>query len=87
MLVPMFNENTLIKLYLNPANETLNISTSTELNEESTYKVYDMTGRILISDKFVINPQGIDISMLVPGAYLIHVSTSAGEATYKFLKN
>ncbi len=87
MSVPMFNENTLVKLYPNPANETLNISTSTELNDESTYKVYDMAGRILISDKFVINPQSIDISTLVPGAYLIHVSTSAGEATYKFLKN
>lgn len=65
----------------------LHISTSIELDANSYFKIYDANGRVLITDKFVINPQSIDVSKLIPGLYLISVKTAEGEATYKFIRN
>ncbi|MBK7763621.1 MAG: fibronectin type III domain-containing protein [Bacteroidetes bacterium] len=87
MLIPMYNENSIVKLYPNPVTDMLHISTSIELDANSYFKIYDANGRVLITDKFVINPQSIDVSKLIPGLYLISVKTAEGEATYKFIRN
>ncbi len=83
----MNNENTVVKLYPNPANNTLNVSTSHMLDANSLLTVYSVTGAELIRQAFPVNPQVIDLSSLKPGIYFIRARTAEGNATYKFIKN
>lgn len=86
VLIPMNNENTLVKLYPNPAGSSLNISTDRFIDDQSALRIFNVTGVEVISQKFTSNPQSLDISSLTPGIYFIKVKTSYEEAIYKFIK-
>jgi hypothetical protein len=71
-----------LKVYPNPASETINISVSENVKVEKI-SIYEVTGRVVIE---AINGlplgegglRGIDISNLSPGMYLIEVETKDG---------
>lgn len=85
-LIPMNNENTLVKLYPNPANTELNVSTDEELDETATLKIYNLEGKVMYAQSFQANPQSIDVSQYAPGFYYIRVHTSESDEVYKFIK-
>ncbi len=86
LLIPMSNENTVVKLYPNPANNTLNISTDRVLDGNSFLQIFSITGVELIHQSFSSNPQSIDLSPLKPGIYFIKAHTSEGDGIYKFVR-
>lgn len=85
-LIPMNNENTVVKLYPNPANTELNVSTDEELDETATLKILNLEGKVMYIQAFQANPQSIDVSTYAPGFYYIQVHTSQSDAVYKFIK-
>lgn len=86
LLVPMNNVQTQAKIYPNPASNILNISSSQTLNEKSIIQLFDVTGRLVLSEPFVINPASISVSDLKPGVYMVKVTTTTGVEQFKFIK-
>jgi hypothetical protein len=66
-----------MSLYPNPANQILNISlVSTEM--EKIIEVFDLNGKLVMTEKVMQNNAELDISTLPGGLYLIKVTTKDG---------
>jgi predicted extracellular nuclease len=72
-----------IKIYPNPTNGVdLNIST----NEDVSIEVFNILGKLVLTDEISTNKNKIDISTLNTGIYLIRLSSDDGSTTRKFIK-
>jgi hypothetical protein len=78
--------NTSIKLFPNPVNDILNISTDINLKSIS---VSDINGRILQTIVVIGNKNRniIDLKSLSKGVYFVTVKTESGQLTQKLIKN
>lgn len=78
------NENILLKLqsYPNPTNDFATIS----LEEEATYSLINIQGRILQQGQFTIGDNTLDVSQYARGLYFINVKTVVGNTTLKLIK-
>ena len=75
-----------LMLYPNPASAFVKIKGASELRIE-TFKIYDLTGRLVSSGKYISENQNIDISKLSSGNYIIEVTTLNGsQFAQKFIK-
>ena len=72
-------ENIVIHAYPNPVSERLYISEATQ-----SIEIYDTTGRLVISQTDATN--GIDVSGLNNGIYIITIKTEAATVTRKIVK-
>jgi hypothetical protein len=71
-----------ITLFPNPANDELNISSSTPIN---SFQILDLSGKSILSDKMNIS-NTVDVSSLRPGIYLISLESDNSNKTLKFIK-
>lgn len=73
-----------VKIYPNPANEMLNVD---GLETETTIELYDIVGRKVKTIRTLNSRESIDMSMLQPGNYIIHITNTEGhKMTGKVLK-
>lgn len=73
-----------VKIYPNPANEILYVD---GLETEATIELYDIVGRKVKAIRTMNNRESIDMSMLQPGNYIIHITNTEGhKMTGKVLK-
>ena len=73
-----------VNVYPNPAQQTLYIQSSQEIERIS---VYDISGReLLTKTESALFGQSIDVSGLANGIYLVKVKTKAGETVKKIVK-
>lgn len=77
-----------ISIFPNPATDNLGMSMPELKNVPKRISITDITGKMLLSEQI---PPGneveqIDISGIAPGAYMIQVATSKGNAQEKFIK-
>lgn len=70
-----------IKLYPNPANYILNV---TSVSENATFRVYNLTGQTVINGKF--NNNSIDVSRLQVGNYILEISDKGKTTSKRFIK-
>ncbi len=84
--VDEFNLGLNLKLYPNPSEDTLHIDIQNgQVNLD--YKVYDMLGKMVISDTLDSNISSqIDVSELNSGMYLINFSNGDQSETKRFVK-
>jgi len=73
-----------ISLYPNPADYVVNIlvGNDAELGKDATVEVFDMGGRLMLSQKIGAGEFSLDVSALKAGNYLIRI----GKATAKMVK-
>ena len=77
------NQNKLqFSIYPNPSNGILNIDFST--NEEYSYNIYDLNGRLIIKNNHTLNKE-ISVKNLSSGLYLIQVTVKGLTATKKLI--
>lgn len=84
------NENDFIRVYPNPTSNFINIELNNIIYSDIKLEIYDITGRIVILQKFVYrNKYELDISKLSTGIYLLNISTDDGEniKSEKIIKN
>jgi hypothetical protein len=67
-----------IKIYPNPVNEMLYVD---GLETESTIELFDIVGRKVKAMRTVKNREIINMSMLQPGNYIIHIINKEGQKT------
>jgi len=80
--------NTSFDVYPNPAGDYLNIDLIDLDMENAVIKVYDMNGRVIISDSFngEVSKQ-LDICKLSEGMYILEVRNCCKTIKHKILKN
>ena len=76
--------NTEIKLYPNPAYETLNIETAPGMY--SSFSIYNATGQLLVSHTIGSVLTSLDVRSLPNGVYLIYFQGIKGNTVTKFVK-
>ena len=76
-------ENISLSVYPNPSTDYLYLTTSDEISGLS-YQLFDMSGRLLKSEKIVANQTNIDMQDLVPATYFVKVNQ--GNETVKSFK-
>ncbi len=75
-----------LKIYPNPAQATFTIELNQSPVPTNVYKIYSMCGRLVGSGKLAGQRTVIDISALVPGSYLLSVSSASFTKTNLFAK-
>jgi chitodextrinase len=70
-----------IKLYPNPTNYILNV---TSVSENATFRVYNLVGQTVLNGKF--NNNSIDVSRLQIGNYILEISDKGKTTSKRFIK-
>ncbi|MBL1231311.1 MAG: T9SS type A sorting domain-containing protein [Flavobacteriales bacterium] len=76
-------KNTSLFIYPSPANDVINIKG--EIEKETVFTIYDLSGRSLKTGLLTSN--NIEVSEFPKGAYLLHLSTDNIQKIEKFIKN
>ena len=75
-----------IRIYPNPARQTLNYVVTSPENSRSQAQITDLSGRLVISSPVQlstgINSLSLEIGSLVPGVYVLRVIPQSGEPYY-----
>lgn len=71
-----------IRLYPNPTNAILNISS---VSENASFRIFNIMGQTLVNGK--ISNGSIDVSRLTNGSYIIEISDNETLITKRFIKN
>ncbi|MEI6766553.1 MAG: T9SS type A sorting domain-containing protein [Bacteroidota bacterium] len=83
------NTPLVISMYPNPAGNNLTLEYNTEFNDNSTVNVYDMSGRLVLSNSFTstkgLNTWNIDLSQLMNGLYMIELINSSDRIINKIM--
>ena len=76
-------ENSLFKVYPNPTDGFINISSSVDITITNTV-IYDLTGKTLYQSKQ--NLHQLDVSSFPSGIYILNLTSDKGSASYKLIK-
>lgn len=83
-----FNDNSMLSIYPNPANDVVNIGLGTSDVLPTSYSIFSTIGQA-ISVKTINSSSDlqINISNLTAGVYFIKVDRQNASKTFKFIKN
>lgn len=78
------NSTTNVRLYPNPARETLSVDTAGAVLPMQA-RIYDLSGKLLQSATIEYDQQRIDVSALSSGLYLTEISNENGNFRQKIV--
>lgn len=78
------NNRKVINLYPNPAKDKLFVQHSYNMQQNISYTLFDVQGRVL--DKGTVTDKGIEINNLSLGMYILQIQTNDGLYSEKFFK-
>ena len=84
--VVLANNDTILNsvvMYPNPASSVLNIENA----ENSSIEIYDLLGRIILSENIISSNKQLNVSSLSNGTYLIKISNNGQNKIDKFIIN
>jgi hypothetical protein len=76
-----------LSLFPNPTTNYLQVQLENEKLETTTYKIYDLNGKIVLSGTLSKGQNGIYLNSLSNGVYLIQLKNGYKNYSGKFLKN
>lgn len=71
----------------NPTNGIINVFTNTAWDETKEIKVYDISGKLIVSKTFNSNNYQIDLESVVSGIYMIHVTDGSSVEVKRLVVN
>jgi len=78
-------DKTAITIYPNPTQGHLTIDID-NIPEESSIRIYDMNGKILLQKSNIENSTEIDLSSQSSGSYILRIDLSGKTSTWKIIK-
>ena len=86
VVVPV--EVSTIKMYPNPVHQTLHIASTLEGidGELKLIRIFNTTGKLLLSKSIVGSSENIDLSALAPGIYIVHIGVGKSAIKKKLIK-
>ncbi len=76
-----------VNIYPNPVTDVLKVEIDAELEEEFDYVVLDLQGKEVVKGKITSNRIEIDLAMLAPGSYILHVYSQTTKTQWKVIKD
>ena len=77
-----------ISAFPNPAERFVILKIDNKMVENICYRLYDIDGKLLLTEKVTGNETSINISMLKPSVYILKViNDNHEEKTFKIIKN
>lgn len=85
--ISVLDENN-VRVYPNPALNTVNIELAEGLGKETKVSIYDITGKLLYSKthNLSVNKASIDINAFVSGVYTVRIETESNVFTQQLIK-
>ena len=77
-----------VNVYPNPASNYINVAIKSNLDENVTFQIIDMMGRMISSETLPVSGDYIyntSVENLAKGIYMVNVITSKGKSVHKFL--
>ena len=77
-----------INVYPNPATNNINVAVKTTLNEDMTFQIIDMMGRVISSETLPVSGDftyNTSVENLAKGIYMMNVITSKGKSVHKIV--
>jgi hypothetical protein len=84
--IPVAAAKASVKIYPNPATELLQVSVKDEIAVNSSLRIIDAKGVVVMEQRMQRNPQPINVSKLTPGFYLVKINNNGVIITEKFIK-
>ena len=81
---PALNPDETVRVYPNPVRDELRIESS-EVSVDKT-ELYDMNGRLLMSENGTVGTTVLQVGSLQAGAYIVRIHTNQGIVTKRILK-
>lgn len=75
-----------IKIYPNPTNGPINLTTSDHNITINSVEIYNINGRLIKNKSSITNPYAFDLSNLANGIYILKIDSSVGIFSYKIIK-
>ena len=72
-----------LKFYPNPVKDILTIS---DVKEISSYTIYDISGKQVLSNSAKSSKLELNVSQLKPGMYIVKANSDGVLKTFKFIK-
>ena len=83
-----FIEHFNVSVYPNPASKEITLEVENYKNENLTYRLFDINGKLLLTDNLIGNKTRIPLNKLSSANYLLKISNGNKEVTtFKILKN
>lgn len=77
-----------LKVYPNPTSEYLNLIVEDFTNQQYSYQLFDVSGKLIQSDKVSSSTTSINTQALTPGVYLLSVlENNSIIKTFRIIKN
>jgi len=77
-----------VSVYPNPASKEITLEVENYNNENLSYRLFDINGKLLLTDNLTDNQTRIPLNNLASANYLLKVTNGNKEvATFKILKN
>lgn len=77
------NTKSTLKFYPNPVKDILTIS---DVKEISSYTIFDISGKQVVSDSAKSSKLELNVSQLKPGIYIVKTNSAGVMKTFKFIK-
>ncbi len=71
-------------LFPNPTQEDITLEVKQLANEQLTYSVFDMQGKLILTDKVRADETNISLKEFTPGIYFIQINNSENKKTQSF---
>ncbi|MEI2748394.1 MAG: T9SS type A sorting domain-containing protein [Ferruginibacter sp.] len=84
--MPVASAKASVKIYPNPATNQLQVSVKDEIAANSSLKIIDAKGVVVMEQRMQRNPQPVNVSKLTPGFYLVKINNNGNIITEKFIK-
>ncbi len=76
------------KIYPNPATNVLNVFVNSTIDQDVTFQVTDIMGKVLTTEQQRVNGEythTLNVANLAKGMYMMNIQTEKGKSTYKFI--
>jgi Secretion system C-terminal sorting domain len=78
--------NSKLNIYPNPASNSIKFFNNDLKNEKDEIKIYDLFGKLLITQKLIFGENSIELNGISPGHYLIEIGSAGNYKRANFLK-
>jgi subtilisin-like proprotein convertase family protein len=75
-----------LKVYPNPANQKVYVDMGALLFTQASYKLYDLSGKLLLESVMGQNITAIEVNSLAAGLYMLELTVDGKQSVHKLLK-
>jgi serine protease AprX len=79
------NELSFFSMWPNPANDVLNVTLDSGLEDNAALEMYDVQGRLVLSNKLLTQNSSVAINALNSGIYIVKITNGVKTATKKLI--